>query len=552
MTRRLAAIALGLSLLLEAPLLMANEPQTGSWGDQGDGTYLNPILNADYPDVDIEELDGVYYMITSTMTYAPGMTILESRDLVNWTIIGHMWDKLNWSPAFNWDRMEQYGNGVWAADLARHDDKWYCYFIDFRNGLYVSWTHDIRGPWSEPKCLWKKSNWDDPGVFWDEEEHQAYLVCNFMRDHKAPGIEKGLTENRVIKLSWDGLSLEDEGTPIYHGKGAEAAKIYKFDGLFYIFMGQWFGDDRKQIVLRGKSIYGPFERKILLERNRGSAMADRDRPVCQGSIIQVPDGSWWLTHQAVQQRLPGDATRSFEGRSQWLEPVTWKDGWPVVGHDPDANGVGNAMAGTRVPIAGHPLAAPQTDDEFDSPQLGHQWQWNHNPRDDFWSLIERPGWLRLKAAKPIKDGGFWNASNTLSQRLMGTGKGSATTRIDISAMAPGQQAGFCRHSGQYMLLGVKVDAGGTRRLFFDNNGKEEVGPVIESDTIFFRTDNDGRDATFSYSVAGESWERFGDAFELKFGRWRGDRIGIFCWNESEPKGHIDIEWFHYDYDGPKS
>lgn len=522
---------------------------TGTWGDQADGTYRNPILNADYPDVDIEQVGDTYYMITSTNHYAPGMTLLESKDLVNWRIMGHVWQKLTWDPKYNWDRMSGYRHGVWAGDLAYHDGLWYCYVIDFTLGLYVSTAKEITGPWSEPVCMLKKDFWTDSAVFWDEEQHQAYLVCNFGRD---PSVKERANQNRMFKMSWDGLKLLDEGKPIYSAPGAEAAKIYKINGVYYIFLAEWRQSDRKQIVLRGKSLYGPFERKVLMERGNGV-----HRSVCQGALVQAKDGSWWYTHQLVQNRkqtkadLAGPTTgESYEGRSQWLIPVTWQDGWPVLGVDPDGNGIGNTVHQSRKPINGFPMVAPQTDDEFESVTLGPQWQWNHNPRDDHWSLTERAGWLRLKAGVPVNDGGFWNAANTISQRVMGKGRGEVTAKVDLSGMQPGQHAGLCHHSGQYVLLGIRIDNDSTRRLIVNNNGRQTDGPVITQDTLYYRTDIDGSRATFSYSLDGETWKRVGDEFPLKFGRWRGDRLGFYCWNDRADGGHIDVDWFRYNYDGP--
>ncbi|MHC4743656.1 MAG: glycoside hydrolase family 43 protein [Planctomycetota bacterium] len=524
--------------------------QTGSWGDQGDGTYRNPMLNADYPDVDIERVGDMYYMITSTNHYAPGMTLLESKDMLNWRIIGHVWDKLTWEPKYNWDKMAGYRHGVWAGDLAYHDGKWFCYFIDFSSGLYVSTAEDIRGPWSEPVCMLKKQFWTDPAVYWDEEEKQAYLICNFGQDKS---VKQKQNQNRIFKMSWDGLRLLDEGKPIYSAPGAEAAKIYKIDGTFYIFLAEWRDNDRKQIVLRGKTIYGPFERKVVMEK--GSVV---DRSVCQGALVQVQDGSWWFTHQLVQNRakkkgdLAGATTgESYEGRSQWLIPVTWKDGWPVLGKDADGNGIGNTVFSGRKPVKGFPITAPQTDDEFDSPKLGGQWQWNHNPRDDHWSLTDRPGWLRLKAAVPVGDGGFWNAANTISQRIMGKGKGSVIAKADISGMEAGQQAGFCHHSGQYILLGIRVEPDGAKRLSFNNNGKITEGPMVTAEIIYFHTEIDGDRATLAWSLDGKDAKQLGGQFALKFGRWRGDRLGLYCFNNKTDAGHIDIDWFHYNYDGPK-
>ncbi len=536
---------------LKRKIVITRSGQTGPWGDQGDGTYRNPILNADYPDVDIEQVGDTYYMMTSTNHYAPGMLLLESKDLVNWEIIGHVWDKLTWAPDYNWDKMTGYKHGVWAGDLAYHDGKWYSYVIDWANGLYVSTADDIRGPWSPPHKMFESLHWDDPAVFWDEDEKQAYLVCNTNKD---PNIADGQENvNRVFKMSWDGLSVLDEGKAIYHGPGAEAAKIYKINGLFYIFMAEWRDGDRKQIALRGKSMYGPFERKVLMEKGNGV-----ERSCCQGALVQAADGSWWYTHQLVQARaikkdgtLGGSTEESYEGRSQWLIPVKWEDGWPVLGEDPDGNGIGNTVHHYRKPIDGFPITAPQTDDEFGSRELGPQWEWNHNPRDDHWSLTEREGWLRLKAGVPVGEGGFWNAANTVSQRIMGKGKGVVTVKVDISGMKPGQQAGFCHHSGQYVLLGIRVWGDGSKRLIFNNDGKETLGPVITKNEIYYRTNIDGIQADFSYSLDGKSWIPFGDRFMLEFGRWRGDRLGFYCWNDGTDSGHIDVDWFHYEYDGPK-
>lgn len=540
------------ALISLASVACAGELQPGSWGDQGDGTYRNPMLNGDYPDVDIEQVGDTYYLITSTNHYAPGMTLLESRDLVNWRILGHVWDKLTWDPKYNWDRMEGYRAGVWAGDLAWHDGKWYCYVIDASKGLYVSTAKNIRGPWSPARCMLAKKGWTDPAVFWDEQQHQAYLICNFGRD---PSVKR-VNQTRMFKMSWDGLTLLDKGKVIYRGPGTEAAKIYKIDGTYYIFLAEWRENDRKQIVLRGKSLYGPFERKVVMEKGSGVT-----RSCCQGALVRAPDGSWWLTHQLVQARgktkgdLAGPTTKSsFEGRSQWLVPVKWVDGWPVVGEDPDGNGIGNTVHQGRKPIPGFPIRAPQTDDEFDSTSLGPQWQWNHNPRDNRWSLTERKGWLRLKAGKPVGKGGFWNAANTISQRLMGKGKGTATARIDISGMRPGQQAGFCRHSGQYVLCGIRVQDDGTKKLIFNHDGKQTLGPAVRGDVIYFRTRNNGAQAGFTYSLDGKIWTKFGKPFRIIFGRWRGDRIGFYCWNDrtDDPAkaGHIDVDWFRYDYDGP--
>jgi beta-xylosidase len=483
-------------------------------------------------------------MISSKNHMSPGMVILESKDLVNWSLVGHVYDKLSWEPMYGPDEMAGYRWGVWAGDLAWHEGRWYCYMIDTKSGLYMTSARDIRGPWDRPICMLKRQQWTDPAVFWDNDERQAYLVCNWGR--ASQNIKKGLHELRLFKMSWDGTRLLDEGKTIYEGPRSEAAKIMKVRGMYYIATIDWLTTDgkpdRKQLMLRSKNIYGPYERRIVMERGNGF-----DRSACQGSLLQVPNGSWWFIHQLVQ-----NCPNPFQGRPQCLEPVTWIDGWPIPGKDVDGDGIGEPVWSENKPIIGQPVTAPQTDDEFDSDKLGPQWEWNHNARDDRWSLTERPGWLRLNASVPVGKGDFWGACNTISQRIMGMGKGTVITKLDVSAMKPGQQSGFVRFSSIYHLLGVRMESNSANRLFFNANGQVTDGPVIETDTLWIRTVNNGNLAHFAYSTDGETFTRFGPEFTIEFGNWCGDRLGFFCWNNKKTEGHIDIDYFHYDYDGPKA
>ncbi|MCM2680681.1 glycoside hydrolase family 43 protein [Echinimonas agarilytica] len=554
-----------------------SKAQVGSFGDQGDGTYVNPILNADYPDSDIEQVGDTYYMITSKQHMSPGMPILESKDMVNWTNIGHAFPKLSWAPEYNWDRMNGYSFGTWAGDIAYHEGTWYVYQIDYQHGLMVTTAKDIRGPWSEPIMMLPKSEvLDDPAVFWDHDTGKAYVIINTGKKQKAASNTIEGNENRIYEMSWDGTKILDEGKLVYTGMGAEAAKIYRINDMWYIFMAQWtMGDkstlpgvknpknDRKQLVLRSKeSIYGPYDVRTVLEK--GSAF--NNRSASQGGLMQAPDKSWWYMHQLIQNDdIP------FQGRPQCLEPVTWVDGWPIIGVDEDNDGIGEPVNRYKKPIDGYPVAAPFSDDDFASTSLGHQWEWNHNPRDSHWSLTERPGWLRLKASKILpnskghgpkinewtnndgSDSDFWRASNTLSQRVMGITTGTAVAKFDVSGMAPNQLAGFVRYGGVFNLLGVQMDSTGRKNLFYmDPMGDRIIGPELSSDVLYVRTSNARNQATYEYSVDGKVFKAFGPTFTIAFGKWTGDRLGFFSWNEKQDEGHIDIDWFTYTYDGPKA
>ncbi len=227
----------------------------------------------------------------------------------------------------------------------------------------------------------------------------------------------------------------------------------------------------------------------------------------------------------------------------------------------NADGIGESVLQHKKPIQGFPITAPASDDSFDAATLGRQWEWNHTPRMSHWSLTERRGWLRLKASQPIptkKYKGkkntqvFWRACNTVSQRIMGTTTGTAVAKFDLAGMQPGQQAGFVRFGGVFNLLGVQVDDQGTRQLFYMSNDDATVQcPEITGSTLYIKTSNQGNQATYSYSTDRKSFQRFGPAFTIAFGKWTGDRLGFFCWNEKQEKGYIDVDWFTYDYDGPK-
>jgi len=548
----LAGVFIGCSAVAES---------IGSWGDQGDGTYRNPILNADYPDVDVEQVGDTYYMISSKNHMTPGMVILESKDMVNWKTLSHVWPTLSWNPKYNWDRMSGYGLGVWAGDLAFHDGTWYCYQIDPGYGLIVSTAKDIRGPWTDPHLMMGSDRViDDPAVYWDEEAKQAYMICNTGNKLRSPDNKEPGIENRIFKMSWDGMEItEKAGALVYTGNNAEAAKIYRINNTWYFFLSEWTGKpghndaDRKQFVLRSttNSIYGPYEKKVVFERGNGIK-----RSASQGALMQAPDGSWWYTHQLIQN-IPAP----FQGRPQCLQPVEWVDGWPMIGKDVDGDGIGEPVLSYKKPINGFPITAPPTDDEFNAPSLGPQWEWNHNPRDSHWSLTERPGFLRIKASllvEPqenykIHNQMFWRACNTVSQRLMGTTTGTAVAKFDLSGMMPGQRAGFVRFGGVFHLLGIHVDDKGTRRLFFRGKyGKETPGDILAGNNLFIRTSNTGDRAQYEFSTDGKTFTRFGPEFTLRFGKWTGDRLGFFCWNDKEESGHIDVDYFHYDYDGPKA
>ena len=507
-------------------------PRLGSWGDQGDGSYRNPVLNGNFPDSDVEAFDGKWYMISSGGTLTPGMTILESEDLVNWEITGGLVDSIGWKTR----------TGVWAGDFVRRDDHWLCYFIDFETGLFVCRADDIRGPWSAPQLMLARKGMTDPAVFWDEEERQAYLICNYQIDE----LEKErVYHQRLFRLSWDGSRLLDEGQDVYVGVGAEAAKIYKIDGLFYLFISEWTMDgrgnkvDRRQIVLRSPSISGPYEKRVLLEKD-----AVTQRSCSQGALVQVPDGSWWYLHQLVQSK------DSYEGRPQFLIPVRWEEGWPLLGEDADGNGIGNTVWQARKPVQGKPVRGVQTDDDFNLPQMRPQWRWSGNPMPDKWSLTERPGCLRLRATAPQQPKRpYHTLPNRLMLRKMGRGTDTVTVKLAVGGLAEGQQAGVALTGLNHAALGVEC-RGGAHHVVCTTSRDTTLLPAVDGPWVWLRLCLKQRTATASYSPDGRTFHAAGGPFTLTTAGFNGIFISLFSMHP-EGLGYADFDYFTYDYDGPK-
>ncbi len=508
------------------------EPQTGSWGDQGNGWFINPVLNSNYPDSDIERLGDKWYMISSKGCYMNGMTVLESCDLVNWNIIGGVVDRLTWDTT----------EGVWAGDLSYHEGKWICHFIDFDKGLFVCTADDIRGPWTKPELMLDRQGMTDPAAYWDHRNGQAYLLCNH-RIEKTP--HGKLYHLRLFKMSWDGKAISDDGTDIYNGIGAEAAKIYQFNGKFYIFISEWLmgsdGErlDRRQIVLRADRLEGPFEKKVLLEKGNGT-----DRSCCQGSLLQIQDSSWWYMHQLVQSK------ESFEGRPQCLIPARWEDGWPILGEDSNGNGIGNIVWKSRKPIPGFSISIPDTDDDFNSARLANQWLWNGNPIDDKWSLTRKKGWLRLYSTMTkTPENPFKGLPNLILQRKMGKGRDTVTVKMSVSGMADGQFSGLVFSGQNYHAVGVSKTPEGLVFREESKNGFTEI--PLGSKTVYLRILADGRNTLCHVSQDSKNYRPLGEACEIATAGFNGIFIGLFSRNGSE-EGYADFDWFSYKYDGPKT
>ena len=420
--------------------------------------------------------------------------------MVNWQYISQIYSRFD-EPG--WDGNQHYAGGSWAPAIRYHDGLYYVYFCTPEEGLYMSTAKDPHGPWSPLHLVRRVEKWEDPCPFWDEDG-QAYLGRS--RHGAGPII--------VHKMSADGKTLLDEGTTVYEGPVAEGTKFLKRHGWYYLIIPEGGVGQGWQTVLRSRNIYGPYQRRVVLEQ--GSTKVNGPH---QGALVDAPDGSWWFYHFQETPVL---------GRVVHLQPARWQDDWPLMGVDYDGNGVGEPVAAWTKPIPSPSAPLLQSDDDFSGP-LGLQWQWNHNPVASHWNLNK--GCLTLKAmpADSLK-----SCRNMLTQKVVGWQ--SESTTLVTSSSGDNFAGLFC--SGKLFRAvglckdGICVEAGGQRQLV-------RKGRFTK---VWLRVTNDSQQNRhqFFYSFDGKHFISAGDAFPMRAGYWKGIRTGLFCYGTS---GEARFDYF---------
>lgn len=500
--------------------------------DLGDGTYKNPVIFADYSDPDVIRVGDDYYMAASSFNCMPGIPILHSKDLVNWQITGHVYDRL---PLEKFDK-PAHGNGCWAPAIRYHEGYFYVYFCTPHEGLFMARTKDPAGDW-ELHQVAKVELWEDPCPFWDDDGN-AYLVRS-----KVCG-------NPLIlhRMSPDGKLLLDNGIIIFEDREnqpiLEGPKMMKKDGYYYILAPAGGVPTGWQTVLRSRNIDGPYETKIVLHQGN----TDINGPH-QGGLVETQTGEWWFIHFQ---------DRGLYGRIVHLQPVQWKDGWPLMGVDQNDDGIGEPVMSYRKPDVGqvYPIAIPQTSDEFDSEYLGLQWQWHANFKEEWFSLTENPGQCRLYAVQNLtQNGNLWLVPNLLLQKFPAP-EFTASVKLSFHPENSGERCGLVVMGEEWGFVALeKTDK--VQTLFAGTGSYHQCDDQtllidsipIETDTLFFKVDvSEGGLCIFSYSLNGKKYKRFGKPFVAKKGRWIGAKVGLFCINPniSASHGYADTDWFRID------
>ena len=546
-------ISLLAALLISAFSLSAQYVSKVWVSDLGNGNYKNPVLYADYSDPDVCRVGNDYYMVASSFANTPGLPILHSNDMVNWTIIGYA--IYNMTPEDRFSTM-QHGNGVWAPSIRYHNNEFYIYFGDPDAGLYMTKSKDPRGAWSPLVMVKEGKGLIDCCPLWDEDG-RAYMV------HGYAGSRAGMKSVLgVFELSADGTKAIGEDRLVFDGHPVntttEGPKFYKRNGYYYILCPAGGVKPGWQLALRSKNVYGPYEEKRVMAQGK----SDINGPH-QGAWVDTPDGKqdWFFHFQDLYAY----------GRAVLLQPMKWVKDWPVIGEDKDGDGCGTPVSTYKKPNVGktYPVATPVESDEFNDNTLGLQWQWQANQNPLWYFPAGDKGYLRLFAWNLIGDAkNLWDAPNLLLQKIPAPNY-SATTKLTFSPYKVGERAGLVVMGQDYATVSILNTAQGLvlTQTSCKNAVKGKVEMVNDSvavtkNTVYFRVEvkhsiskkNDEgileprATCVFSYSIDGTKFVNIGKSFIAWEGKWIGAKMGIFC-QRPQPlndSGYADFDWFRID------
>lgn len=490
----------------------------------------NPVIYADVPDMSMVRVGNTYYMSSTTMHMSPGVPIMKSTDLINWKLINYAYDTLANVDALNLtDGKSTYGRGSWASSIRYHNKTFYVTtFAQTTGKTYIYSTKDIeKGPWNRVAF---SPSFHDHSLFFDDDG-KVYMVYGAgklnlvelnddLSGVKADGINRVLIENASLPSQIEGRR---------GGLGAEGSQLYKINGKYILFNITWPpGGMRTVVIHRADKITGPWEGKIGLQ----------DLGVAQGGLIDMPDGKWY----AYLFRDNGSV-----GRIPYLVPVTWENGWPVLGEN------GKVPKTLELPANKSLIPGIVASDEFNrkknEPALPLVWQWNHNPDNSLWSVTERKGFLRLKTGR--LDTSFLLARNSLTQRTIGP-VCSGIISLDVSGMKDGDFAGLGLLQKQYGLLGVKTEAGSRSIVIINASTSKPVEAAnipLTQNTVFFKAEcnfTERKDvADFFYSLDGKNWQPIGTQLKMAYTipQFIGYRFALFNYATKNIGGYADFDYF---------
>lgn len=544
-------VQLRLVFALAAALASPALPQTWK-ADNGNGTFTNPLFFDEFSDPDMIRVGADFYMTGTTMHSMPGLPVLHSRDLVNWTFLGYALDKLDLGPSFRLeDGKNEYGRGIWAPCLRYHKGTFYIFSNVNGQTTQIFSAKNPAGPWTRTPM---KRSLHDLSVLFDDDG-KVYAVWGY----------RGI---RVAQLTADLTDIvpETERELISPSAGmGEGVHIYKIDGKYFL-TSAWFLDEMRMPVARAGRLEGPWEVNQNVSRGEdfglgaGYRVTSRTAPfriappdssrlgrcaIHQGGIVDTPAGEWWGFSMMDANSV---------GRLTALSPVTWTDGWPYFGLPGNLGRSPRTWVKPKTGASGTPRAPYQRSDDFSSPNLQPVWQWNHVPVDGKWSLTERPGFLRLRA---LASPDLWRARNTLTQRSMGP-RSTVTAVLDTAGMAPGDVAGLALFNRPYAWLGVERSGDGTMLTLFDEVTGQTTRVPVQGKRVWLRAECDflKNQAVFRYGTDGKAFTSIGQPHTMAYGliTFQGVRYSLFSFNtrDGAEGGYADFDGVDVSEEKPRA
>ena len=455
--------------------------------DKGDGTYKNPILHADYSDPDAIRVGDDFYLTASSFSDVPGLPILHSKDLVNWQIINYVFRQQEPAEVFAKPR---HGNGVWAPSIRYHNNEFYIFYPDPDYGIYMTKTKDPAGQWEKPILVKAGKGLIDPCPLWDDDG-KAYLVSAFAGSRA--GFKSVLM---VSQMSPDGTKLLDDGVMVFDGHEKhptiEGPKLYKRNGFYYIFAPAGGVPTGWQLILRSKSIYGPWEEKIALAQGKSTTNGPH-----QGAWVTTQTGEDWFLHFQ---------DKGAYGRIVHLQPMKWVDDFPVMGNN------GEPVLTYKKPNVGktYPKETPVESDEFNDSKIGLQWQWHANYQTGWALPFPAKGVLRLNSVQlPDNYKSLWDVPNLLLQKFPAE-EFTVTTKASFEPRFEGEKFGLVVMGLDYSYIGVTYKGGklyvaqaGVRDADKGNAETENVPFALNEKTFYLRV-KVAKDAMCSFSFSTEN------------------------------------------------
>lgn len=553
------------------------EQQVASWResgfpkpwqpDLGDGTYQNPVLHADYSDPDVICVGDDYWMTASSMNHIPGLPLLHSKDLVNWRLVQYAMPAMT-IPGYDKPR---HGSGIWAPSIRFHDGLFHIFVPTPDEGIFVTSAKDPAGEWSPFRCLLAGRGYIDPCPLWDDDG-TAWLIFAFARSRI--GFKSVIA---IAPMTPDAQALTGEYEILFDGRETqptlEGPKIYKRNGLYYIFAPAGGVQQGWQVILRAPRLRGPYEEKIVL--HQGST--DINGPH-QGGWVETPQGEHWFLHFQDKDAF---------GRVVHLQPMYWEEDWPVMGIRHAGQKIGEPVRIYRKPACGFPqaniaagdpearLSLEASDDFTRAGRLSLQWQWSGNPHASWFSLEENPGSLRLfpAPALPIMQR-LGDRNNLLMQKFIAP-RFHATAKFEISDLKPGVQFGLVLMAQTYRALAVEIPSyGASQPALVLLTGDIAVETADSSELVHLLQEEDGvislylqaevREVAVNecltrlrYSLDGETWIAASNWMVTHNSLFTGCKVGVFgngprleigssaapSMLKASKDSHADIDWF---------